>query len=90
MATSSSILPWRLSWTEEPGGLLSMAHKKLNTIKHAHFCKNHVYILLKHPNYCPSLLFHSASASQEFFMVYFRCFHFLDFCFSVSFSSVNF
>ena len=24
MATHSSIFPWRLSWTEEPGGLQSM------------------------------------------------------------------
>ena len=24
MATHSSILPWRISWTEEPGGLQSM------------------------------------------------------------------
>ena len=24
MATHSSILSWRISWTEEPGGLLSM------------------------------------------------------------------
>ena len=84
MATSSSILPWRLPWTEEPGGLQSMAHKKLNTTEHARFCKNLVYILLKHSDYFPSLLFHSASASQEFFMVYYCCFSFLDFCFIVS------
>ena len=25
MATHSSILAWKISWTEEPGGLLSMA-----------------------------------------------------------------
>ena len=28
MATHSSILAWRIPWTEEPGGLQSMAHKE--------------------------------------------------------------
>ena len=28
MATHSSILAWRIPWTEEPGGLLSMGHKE--------------------------------------------------------------
>ena len=27
MATHSSILAWRIPWTEEPGGLQSMGHK---------------------------------------------------------------
>ena len=27
MATHSSILAWEIPWTEEPGGLLSQAHK---------------------------------------------------------------
>ena len=31
MATHSSILTWRIPWTEEPGGLQSMGHKELNT-----------------------------------------------------------
>ena len=30
MATHSSILVWRSSWTEEPGGLQSMVHKELH------------------------------------------------------------
>ena len=29
MATHSSILAWRIPWTEEPGGLQSMGHKEL-------------------------------------------------------------
>ena len=38
MATHSSILAWRIPWTEEPGGLQSMGsqrvgHNLLNTIK---------------------------------------------------------
>ena len=28
MATHSNILAWRIPWTEEPGGLLSMGSQK--------------------------------------------------------------
>ena len=31
MATHSSILAWRIPWTEEPGGLQSMQFKKSQT-----------------------------------------------------------
>ena len=31
MATHSSILAWRILWTEEPRGLQSMAHKESDT-----------------------------------------------------------
>ena len=31
MATQSSILAWRIPWTEKPGGLQSMGHKELYT-----------------------------------------------------------
>ena len=31
MATHSSILAWRIPWTEEPGGLQSMGSKELDT-----------------------------------------------------------
>ena len=31
MATHSSILAWRIPWTEEPGRLLSMGSKELDT-----------------------------------------------------------
>ena len=31
MATHSSILAWKISWTEEPGGLQSMGCRELNT-----------------------------------------------------------
>ena len=30
MATHSSIFAWELPWTDKPGGLQSMGHKKLN------------------------------------------------------------
>ena len=38
MTTHSSILAWRIPWTEEPGGLQSMGHKELDmaeVIQHA-------------------------------------------------------
>ena len=31
MATHTSILAWKIPWTEEPGGLQSMGHKQLDT-----------------------------------------------------------
>ena len=31
MVTHSSVLAWRILWTEEPGGLQSMGHKELGT-----------------------------------------------------------
>ena len=31
VATHSSILAWRMPWTEETGRLLSMGHKELDT-----------------------------------------------------------
>ena len=36
MATHSSILAWKISWTEEPGGLESMASKELDMTEHVH------------------------------------------------------
>jgi len=31
MSTHSSILPWKLPWTEEPGGLQSMGSQESDT-----------------------------------------------------------
>ena len=31
MAAHSSILAWKIPWTEEPGGLQSMGHKQSDT-----------------------------------------------------------
>ena len=42
MAAHSSILAWRLSWTEEPGGLQSMGSHRVRhewAIEHAHIYK---------------------------------------------------
>ena len=35
MASHSSILAWRIPWTEEPGGLQSMGHKELDGTEHS-------------------------------------------------------
>ena len=32
MATHSSVLAWKVSWTEEPGGLYSMGSEKSGTL----------------------------------------------------------
>ena len=37
MATHSSILAWRISWTEEPGGLQSTGRKESDTTERLHF-----------------------------------------------------
>ena len=37
MATHSSILAWRIPWTEEPGSLQSTGHKELDTTEQLHF-----------------------------------------------------
>ena len=40
MATHSSILAWRIPWTEEPGVLQSMGHKESDrTEQQTHFTK---------------------------------------------------
>ena len=42
MATPSSILAWKIPWTEEPGGVQSICHKELDmteclsTQRHTH------------------------------------------------------
>ena len=43
MATHSTILAWESPWTEEPGGLLSMDHKELDTTE-VTGCKSNVYV----------------------------------------------
>ena len=40
MATHSSILAWRIPWTEEAGGLQTTGHKELNTTEQLNNIKN--------------------------------------------------
>ena len=35
MATHSSILAWRIPWSEEPGGLQSMGSQRVDMTEHA-------------------------------------------------------
>jgi len=37
MATHSSILAWRVPWTQEPGGLQSVASQRVHTTECTHF-----------------------------------------------------
>ena len=41
MATHSSILAWKIPWTEEPGGLQSMG---LQRVRHNCVTKTHIYL----------------------------------------------
>ena len=45
MATHSSILAWRIPWTEELGGLQSTGRKELDTTEQLHF--HFVSLMLK-------------------------------------------
>ena len=49
MATHSSVLAWRVPWTEEPGGLQSMG---LQRVRHA--CLHNVYMWKKDPYFFQS------------------------------------
>ena len=40
MATHSSVLPWKIPWTEKPGGLQFMG---LQRVRHNHTCTNMHY-----------------------------------------------
>ena len=42
MATHSSILTWRIPWTEEPGGLLLMGSQ---TVRHKWVTKQHADVM---------------------------------------------
>ena len=48
MATHSSILAWRIPWTEEPGGLQSMGSQESDTIERLRTRAHIVFILLNH------------------------------------------
>ena len=44
MATHSSILGWRISWTEEPGGLQSVGHKESDTTERLTHTHTHTHM----------------------------------------------
>ena len=55
MATHSSILAWRISWTKEPGGLQSMGLQRVGcdcaTNTHTHTPHSHLYEMDQWPKY---------------------------------------
>ena len=55
VATHSSILAWRIPWTEEPGSLQSIGLQELDTtemIEHAH-TKSRLILILSHIHKVP-------------------------------------
>ena len=44
MATHSSILAWRIPWTEEPGGLQSMGSQSQTQLKQLSTAHTYVYV----------------------------------------------
>ena len=44
MATHSSILAWRIQWTEEPGGLQSIGSQELDTAEHTIYINRSHYL----------------------------------------------
>ena len=48
IATHSSILAWKIPWTEEPGGLQSMGHKRVGHDLVTKQQQQHVYLQLGH------------------------------------------
>ena len=61
MGTHSSILAWRIPWTEEPGGLKSMGSQSQTEL--SNLVHTHIYIpSLESPSHCPS---HPSRSSQS-------------------------
>ena len=55
MAAHSSILAWKIPWTEEPGGLQSMGSQEWDTIEHP-LTHAHVVITWSQMSFPPRLL----------------------------------
>ena len=53
MATHSSILPWRIPWTEEPGGLQSIRSQRIrlsiDTCNRSHTHRFHIILFFSNP-----------------------------------------
>ena len=66
MATHSSILPWKIPWTEEPGGLHSLGLQSIghsselsNTHIHTHTKAGPITLWNSSPSYHGDFLFYS-------------------------------
>ena len=47
MATHSSILAWRIPWTEKPGGLQSMGSQTVRHTEVTDFIIKHIYFIIE-------------------------------------------
>ena len=56
MATPSSILAWRILWTEEPGGLQSMGQKESDKTERLNTAQYRLHIVIKQATINDSLL----------------------------------
>ena len=78
MATRSSILAWRIPWTEDPGGLQSIGLHRVR-----HHCSNLAHMhgtnMTCSRRCCPSLLMHS-SMCAKFQWVWLKCSSFFNSC----------
>ena len=63
MATHSSILAWRIPWTEEPGGLQSMGSQSWTQLNDSH---TYYVVVLKQLIHLTSLLGPGFSYAQYF------------------------
>ena len=77
MATHSSILAWRIPWTEEPGGLQSWGHKESDATEHICSFIIHSFVhsfILPGPTFLHS---HSAPLQRTTWMILMGHFPFL-------------
>ena len=44
MATHSSVLAWKIPWTEEPGGVQSMGWQRVDTTQHSTHTHTHTKV----------------------------------------------
>ena len=67
MDTHSSILSWRISWTEGPGGLLSMGSQRVghnwSNLAHQHVA----WISINQAEFCFKYKKNSVSATQQYY-----------------------
>ena len=70
MTTHSSILAWRIPWTEEPGGLQSMGSQELDVTERLTLYLQRVAFRMKCVNMCEVLKIKSSLKYHIFFHYY--------------------
>ena len=64
MATHSSILAWRISWTEEPGWLQSQGHKESNRTERLILSLSHTTLEM-----CTQMYQHQVGTKEEKYLI---------------------